>query len=66
MKRKWNIMCKVSGGVTGTRQSLFKEMDHVRVFDDLEYAKEVAHDLEAKMNGPHATASFSYTPIAVE
>jgi hypothetical protein len=59
----FNINCRVSGGVTGTREALLKSNGKVCFFDTEEEAQVEANRLNKKMNGPYATASFNYTVV---
>jgi hypothetical protein len=54
------IRCRVSGGVTGTRESLLKANGSIRSFTTRAEAEAVAADLRATM-GRGSMASFSYT-----
>jgi pyruvate/oxaloacetate carboxyltransferase len=55
------VMCRVSGGMTGTREAMLKENGQTRYFESLEDAQKVAADLNAKMNGDkYRTADFRY------
>jgi hypothetical protein len=57
------ILCRVSGGVTGTREAFLKQGGVVQQFDTLAAAQAKCAQLSAQMNHEYATASFSYTPI---
>jgi len=63
------IMCRVSGGVTGTREAPLKKNGVVETFDTREAAEAVAKELNRR---PHqfSTAYFKYlgrrTRIVVE
>lgn len=54
------IMCQVSGGVTGFRQSPMKKDGVVQYFDKREDAEKVAEYNNKKMNHQHSTADFRY------
>jgi len=54
------VACRVSGGVTGTRESLLKSDGRVCRYDSRAEAQAVATRLEREMNGPYARASFAY------
>ena len=57
----WVIRCRVSGGVTGTREALAKGTDgKVQIFPTREAAEAVAATYRGSM-GRHSLASFSYT-----
>jgi hypothetical protein len=57
------ILCRVSGGVTGTRESFLKLGDTVRVFSNKEEAEGESKRFNALMNGPYAKAHFQYTVV---
>jgi hypothetical protein len=59
-KVKFLIMCQVSGGVTGFRQSPLKEDGQVRYFDTREEADTRAAHLNKEMNNVHSVADFKY------
>ena len=56
------VMCKVSGGYTGTREAELKDKDGgIRYFDTREEAEAEATRLTAQMNGnKYRTATFAY------
>lgn len=56
------IACRVSGGVTGTRESVVKDGDKgVKTFDTREEAQTEATRLMQQTNGnPYRTANFCY------
>lgn len=55
------VMCRVSGGITGTREAPLKRDGAVIHFDTREQAEKEARRLETKMNGaPYRTADFRY------
>ena len=56
----YGVWCQVSGGVTGFRQAWLKKNGEVLEFSTFEEADAHAEHLNEQMNGPHATASFSY------
>lgn len=60
---RYRIVCRVSGGVTGTRQGYLKHgPDHAEViFDTLEEAEAEAARLRDSVS-PYSTASFRYYP----
>lgn len=58
-----NINCKVSGGVTGTREALLKKDGVVVEFETREAAQAEVDRLNEKMNGPNAKAFFSYSVV---
>ena len=58
---KYGIWCRVSGGVTGTRESWMKANGEVQLFDDYEAANKEAMKIEdQRMGNPHRKADFSY------
>jgi hypothetical protein len=57
------VMCRVSGGVTGTRQTLLKSNGTVQTFDSRESAEAKAADLNKKMNNAYSVADFRYWAI---
>lgn len=54
------IRCRVSGGVTGTREALLKRDGRVQTFASREDASNEAVRLQREMNSPSATATFQY------
>jgi hypothetical protein len=63
---KYHVMCKVSGGVTGTRQALLKANGVVQEFDSFEEADAEAGRLNAKMNHQWSVAYFEYWAVEAE
>lgn len=59
---KWIVMCRVSGGVTGTREAVLRSHDVVQYFETREAAQAKAAELTAKMNHAYSVASFRYWP----
>lgn len=59
----FNVHCRVSGGVTGTREALLKANGIVQVFATRALAQERADKLNREMNNPYAVASFSYRVV---
>ena len=60
---EWIVMCRVSGGVTGTRESQLKDADgHVKVYDEAG-AKAEAARLMQRMNHAHSVADFRYWAV---
>ena len=57
---KFIVWCKVSGGVTGTREAPLKVNGEVQYFDDRATAESVAATARRNVS-PYSTASFSYT-----
>lgn len=59
---KFQIWCRVSGGVTGTREAWLKSDDKIQQFDSEAEAQAEADRLLRTTNGnPHRTANFSYS-----
>lgn len=54
------IGCRVSGGVTGTRESVLKEQGLTLRFATRDAAQAKAHELNREMNTQFSVASFSY------
>lgn len=59
MPTRYIVMCRVSGGVTGTRQAPLKSAGVVQYFADRTEAELVAAKLNANPR-PFAVATFSY------
>lgn len=59
MLDRYGIWCRVSGGVTGTREAWCKDGGRVMLFDFLPDAERHAAFLQSKM-GRGSLASFSY------
>lgn len=59
----WNVMCRVSGGVTGTREALLKSLGTVVDFPSYDEAKAEADRLNATMNHEYSKADFRYWPV---
>ena len=67
----YKVKCRVSGGVTGTRESYLKAQDGSDdVFDTLEHAQAIAdHYLSQTSSGPDralCSAHFEYWPEAMK
>lgn len=60
---KYNIHCKVSGGITGDRQSLLKVEGTVQFFNDRAAAEEKARYLNQSMNNKYSIAKFEYRVV---
>ena len=58
----FSIWCKVSGGITGTREAPLKENGEVFLTDDYDEAIIKAANLNEKMNRDSAV-NFQYTVI---
>jgi len=57
----FNIMCRVSGGVTGSREALLKDGNgNVKYFEDKAIASLEALRLTQETNTIYSTATFSY------
>ena len=54
------IKCRVSGGVTGTRESQLKAHGVPVVFHTRQDAEDRAKQLRQQMNNEHAVAYFEY------
>lgn len=61
--QKYHVMCRVSGGVTGTRQTLLKKIGVIAVFDSEKDARDEAARLCRQFNHIHAVAFFEYWPV---
>ena len=57
---KFIVRCRVSGGVTGTREGIVKKDGEYLYFDTMEEASQHAKHYRNQANGPHATAHFEY------
>lgn len=57
------VMCRVSGGMTGTRTGVLKEDGEVVRFETFSAAQDKADELTKNMNGHRGTASFQYWPV---
>lgn len=57
----YRIKCRVSGGVTGTRESYMKERGVVMYFATKVEAQGIADHNNRVRNGPYKTADFKYT-----
>jgi hypothetical protein len=58
---KYQILCQISGGITGYRQAMLKENDKVWETDDEQKARNKAKNLNGKTNDSYSCASFSYS-----
>jgi len=56
----FHVMCRVSGGATGTRTALLKRNDVVQEFATREKAEAEARRLDRKYNNVWAVAFFEY------
>lgn len=54
------IICRVSGGITGTRESELKSDGAIEVFETKELADLKAKELTNKMNNAYSLARFQY------
>jgi hypothetical protein len=59
---KWFVLCRVSGGVTGTRESLLKTNGVVEEFATRVDAETVAKQC-ARLNHGRSRAAFEYRAI---
>ena len=57
----FRIKCRVSGGVTGTRESYMKDRGIVQYWPTKQDAQTVADHNNKVRNGPYRTADFKYT-----
>jgi hypothetical protein len=55
-------MCRVSGGMTGTREALLKDGDtrNPKVFATHQEAEDEAYRLNRTLNNAHSVAFFEY------
>ena len=59
----YQIMCRVSGGVTGTREGILKKDGEERWFESKDNATREAQRLNEEMNHANSTAHFQYWVI---
>lgn len=57
----FRIKCRVSGGVTGTREAYMKESGVIQYYPTRREAQAIADHRNKVSNGPYKTADFSYT-----
>lgn len=57
----FRIRCRVSGGVTGTRESYMKERGVIQYYATKVGAQKIADHYNRVSNGPFRTATFKYT-----
>lgn len=57
------VMCRVSGGVTGTRTALAKADGKVKTFPTFEAAADEADRLLKLYNNSYSKAHFEYWPV---
>lgn len=64
----FQIKCRVSGGVTGTREAWLKNESSglPKQFGTKEAADKEARKLTTTYNGPNAKATFQYSVIELE
>ena len=60
MESKFVVRCKVSGGVTGTREALLKRNDRIVYFETRQEAEAEATRLRLLYNNERAVAFFQY------
>lgn len=61
MSERFVVMCRVSGGVTGTREGPLKKGGEVQYFGSREVAQAEADRLDVARNGnPFRVADFRY------
>lgn len=58
--KDWGVWCRVSGGVTGTREAWLKQ-DGQRFYGTQEEAEALAADENARPKSPHSFACYRYT-----
>jgi hypothetical protein len=56
----FNVGCRVSGGVTGTRESLLKSNGVIQEFATRDEAQAKVDHLMRQMNNEHSVAVFKY------
>ena len=61
----YRIWCRVSGGVTGTREAYYKQSGQIWETQDREQAEAKARSMTETMNNPYSTATFRYTVLQV-
>ena len=59
----FNVMCEVSGGITGYRSSLLRNDDGVVVFETRQEAEDKAKELRRSMNTSYTGPRFNYTAV---
>lgn len=58
----YRILCRVSGGVTGTREAYLKGKEgREQIFSTRQEAEAEAKRLNERMNNMHSSAYFRYT-----
>jgi len=62
----FQILARVSGGITGTREAILKNNGVEQYFETREAAQIEANRLNKEMNRPESAASFRYTVIDEE
>jgi len=70
MRGRWRVRCRVSGGVTGTREAWMKSGGIVADFTSEAEARETAEEMLRKWgrvtgNRPRMTATAHYWPVRV-
>ena len=60
------VHCRISGGVTGTREGLLKKDGKVATFSPRAAAETEADRLNREMNNVYSVASFSYRAISAD
>lgn len=62
---KYKILCRVSGGITGTREAYLKEHGREIAYSNRAAAQLHANGLNARMNGAaHRTAHYFYRVVS--
>lgn len=62
---RYVIACRVSGGATGTRESIVKSNGAIQYFDDEDAANQEATRLRSTM-GQHSSTQFQYWVVPAE
>ena len=60
MGRSWIVMCRVSGGVTGTREAPLKSNGQIKEFADAAEARAEAARLTRNMDFGCSSARYQY------
>ena len=65
MPSHYVVRCRVSGGVTGTRESVCKENGETKYFSSLASAESYAREMRNAMNNEYSQAYFEYWPVVI-
>jgi hypothetical protein len=60
MTGRFTVGCRVSGGVTGTREATLKRLGEIQYFETRDAAEAEARRLNREMNHMRSTAFFQY------